>query len=223
MGHAREHFLRVSAQHLADTAQANNPLANASAYELMLAQLINHRRRLKDIQSIESKIELKKTLLPEYHAWLTGVLAGNHGTQDEVLMTCMAWHIDCCQWADALPLAEYALHHKLVLPEQFKRTLATMIVEEVADNALKVNTAVPLPVLIDIEIMTRVEDMPDQVRAKLYKAIGFAKRSANEAPSALDWLSRALALDERVGVKKDIERLDREIKAAAKEQPASTS
>lgn len=38
----------------------------------MLMQLAEHRRRLKQIQSIERKIEVKRQLLPEYAAYIQG-------------------------------------------------------------------------------------------------------------------------------------------------------
>ncbi|MFN7043249.1 MAG: terminase, partial [Acidovorax temperans] len=39
-----------------------------TAYELQLAQLHQHRLRLKDLHSVERKIEAKRVMLPEYDA-----------------------------------------------------------------------------------------------------------------------------------------------------------
>jgi len=63
--------------------------------------------------------------------------------------------------------------------------------------------------------LTESEDMPDEVRAKLHKAIGYALNETDK-PAALEHLIRALNLHEKVGVKKDIEVLEREIKNATK-------
>ncbi|HJW26422.1 MAG TPA: terminase endonuclease subunit [Rhodocyclaceae bacterium] len=217
---AKAHFLRVSAAALA-VAPAVSP--NASQYELMLAKLAEDRRRLKDVQSIERKAEVKRQLLPEYAPWIEGVLAGNSGVQDDVLMTIMVWRIDIGDIAGALPLAKYAIAHKLVLPDQYQRTTACLIAEETADMALK-GAITDIEALQQVLDLTADEDMPDEVRAKLYKAIGYALRDGamgNDAGSqeqltqARDHLQRALSLHDKVGVKKDIERLETAIKNSA--------
>ncbi|WP_375592103.1 phage terminase small subunit [Chitiniphilus eburneus] len=211
---ARAHFLRRSAQQqVPDSAEAQHH-ARLSAYEQQLAQLHDHRRRLKDAKALARKIELKRQFLPEYAAWIQGVLAGDHGAQDEVFITCLVWTMDVGDWTAALHMAEYALRHGLVLPDHYKRDLATLVAEEVADAALKPGgLGVPLDSLIEAELLTKDHDLHDQVRAKLRKAIGFAFRERGEAASALEYLKQALSLFEQVGVKKDIERLERELKS----------
>ncbi|WP_269059049.1 phage terminase small subunit, partial [Ralstonia solanacearum] len=47
--------------------------------------------QLKQVQSVERKAELKRKLLPEYAAWIRGVLDADTGAQDEVFMTVMVW------------------------------------------------------------------------------------------------------------------------------------
>lgn len=218
MSHARQHFLRVSAQHFAgkENAAATHH-ASLTAYEQMLAQLIDHRRQLHDIQSTERKIELKRQLLPAYTAWIFGVLQADTGAQDEVFVTCMIWQIDVGDWAQALLMAEYAIKHNLILPDRFERTLGTFIVEEIAECALKVGGNVALDCLVEVDRMTAEQDMPDQVRAKLYKAIGYSLRESSDKVHALEYLQRAATLHEKVGVKKDIERLERELRNEQKE------
>lgn len=214
VSHARNHFLRVSAKHLADQPDAGRSAPDLTAYEQMLAQLVDHRRRLKEIQSKERKIELKRQLLPVYQAWIDGVLAGDSGYQDEVFITAFVWSIDVGDWPQVLRMAPYAIRHKLILPDRFERTLATFIAEEIAEAALAPNAAIALDVLVEVNGMTADEDMPDQVRAKLFKAIGYGLRESSKPELALDYLTRALALFANIGVKKDIERLERQIKNA---------
>ena len=57
---ARRHFQRVTAAAASAAAEAGEPI-NASAYELMLARLYEDKRRLKEVQSIERKIEISKS------------------------------------------------------------------------------------------------------------------------------------------------------------------
>lgn len=212
---ARAHFQRtLAAARVAEDPGANR--ADATAYELMLAKLAEDRRRLHEIQSIERKIELKARLLPDYAAWVDGALAGGHGVQDDVLMTVMVWRIDVGDLAGALDIARHALAHRLAMPDQYKRSTACLIAEEFADQALR-REAIDADLtgwLCQAEQLVAGEDMPDEVRAKLQKAIGYGLAGTGAKAEALDYLKRALVLHEKVGVKKDIERLEREIKNA---------
>lgn len=213
MSHARAHFMRASAAAV-QAVGSGQTQTTGNAYELMLAKLAEDRRRLKGVQSIERKAEVKREILPEYQPWIEGVLKGDSGQQDDVFMTALIWTIDIGDIEAALPLAAYAIEHKLVLPDQYERTTACLIAEETAEIALK---GVPVePVLLKaVAGITEAEDMPDQVRAKLHKAIGYAQREAGELVAARDNLARALALHDKSGVKKDIERLDVLIKNSA--------
>ena len=68
----------------------------------MLAQLYEDKRKLKEIRSIETKIELKRKLLPNYEPYINGVLAGGKGAQDDVLMMVMLWRLDTKDFDGAL-------------------------------------------------------------------------------------------------------------------------
>lgn len=248
---AQRHRLRVLAAKAAGTSAAAAGVAGpapetgpaATAYEQQLAQLAEDRRTLKALQSRERKVELKRQLLPKYGAWVQGVLDGARATgravQDLVVATVMVWRIDTGDYAGALQLAEHVLRFGLALPEQYERDAATVVTEEISEAALAALSAggrFDLEVLTDVELLTADHDMPDEVRAKLHKAIGLElARSVTEQDAAndnvaggsrarqeaaLQSLRRALELNERAGVKKDIERLERELKKSAGD-PAS--
>jgi len=222
---ARRHFQRVSAAEASASAEVGEPI-NANAYELQLARLYEDKRRLKDVQSIERKIEIKRQILADYAPWIDGVLEAGRGGQDAVLMTVMVWRIDAGDYLGALQIAEYALRFGLVLPEQYKRDTATIVAEEISDAALlaiSTGAAFDLTVLQITEQLTRTHDMPDEVRAKVHKALGLSFAAVMKegtpidlaranAEEALEHLRRAFNLFDRVGVKKDIERLERFIK-----------
>lgn len=234
---ARRVFLAKVASH--SVAVAGHALGAPSAqlasteYELQRARLGVDLRRLSEIQSLEAKIELKRELLPEYYDWVSGVLEAatlsGKGVQDDVLVHVMIWRIDVGDYYGALPLVAYALRWNLELPQRFSRTLAAMVVEEIADEALKrlgSGHDFDLDILLQVEFLTEDEDMHDQIRAKLNKALGLqlarraeaiepgddgpagARRAGIEA--GVTRLKRALQLDQGSGVKKQIERLERE-------------
>lgn len=201
-----------------------------SAYELMLAQLAAHRRTLKDIQSVERKIEAKKGFLPDYDNWVDAVLATDSGAQDMVLTTVLIWSIDTGAYERAIELATYAVRHNLDLPDQYERSLGTALIDEFAQAALsnKLTGEAALQILSAVRDLTDPLDAPDQARAKLYKALGYAligKVNSNDVDldkvelprlqQAQPILERALSLFDGVGVKKDIERIDRQLKKRA--------
>lgn len=213
---AQCHFERVSAEKAAASAAPGETLAGASAYELMLAKLATDRRRLKSIASIQRKIEVKRAeLLPEYADYVAGALAGGRGAQDDVLTTVMIWRVDAGEFAGALDIARYALAHRMTLPDQYDRPLATAIAEEFAEAALAgFKQAEPVirvtaAQLVEVAQLTESADMHDQVRAKLHKALGYTAEHGGAALAALDHLRRALELDSRAGVKQDIARLEK--------------
>lgn len=216
---ARRHYLRtVAAQAAAAGANPDEmPAATANAYELMLRRLAEHRRQLKMIQSIDRKIEAKRSFLADYTDWVAGTIAADRGGQDDVLVTVLVWLIDTGDLAGAVPLAEYALRHGLTMPDHYQRGIACVVAEEFAEVALRQLQSGQAP---DVDALQRAKeitaehDMPDEARAKLYKALGYALRESNPH-SALGYLNTALKANEKVGVKKDIERLEREIKKAA--------
>ena len=205
--------------------------------------------KLKSFQSLESKLEAKAKMLPAYDAWADGVIAAATAAErkaellatDELFVRSAIWSIDTGDWDRALPRARVLLRHGMKLPAQFERTPACMVTEEFAETALKAMAVdeahVPDPKpLFDIAELVEDADMPDQVRAKLHKAIGmFIGRAADAAASdkarklpaggmksaieaALREFDRALALHEKVGVKKMIEQRKRQLKKLAEDQ-----
>jgi hypothetical protein len=210
----------VRAKNSAPDASILSP--GATAYELMLAKLDSDKRRLKQIQSVERKIAVKRETLPDYDAWVSGVLAGDKGGQDDVVATVMVWKIDTGDYVGALKIAEYVFRHTLALPDNYKRTAGCLVAEEIADAFLK-GSEPSLDILLRTRDIAANEDKPDEVAAKLEKAIGLAQEAVGDLEGALSSLQRALELHAKVGVKKDIERVARALKnrSAEDEVPAS--
>lgn len=186
---------------------------HAKGYDLMLLQLNEDRRRLKGIQSTVTKAQIKVEVLPKYAAWAEGVLSADGAQQDDVIMYVMLWRIDAGDYAGALTIGRHALKHGWVMPVG-KRNTATVLTEEMADAAKAAMLAgTPFDAELLLQTLEAVdgEDMPDQSRARLHKSIGWVQTESNPV-SALNHLKHALLLDERCGVKKDIEQLERKIR-----------
>lgn len=220
MSHARAHFQRASAAKASTLVSDESPV-NCSAYELMLVKLAEDRRQLKLVHSMERKAEVKRQVLPDYLPWVEGALQSDSGRPDDVVTTVMMWSIDAGCFSTALDIAEYVLRHDLPLPDQFTRTPATAVVDQFA-IAAKIARDGKQPfdvgILVYTNELTKGHDIPDAARAKLLKEIGLALAESDPA-GALEHLRRAQQLYDSVGVKKDIERIERAIKNNA--QPPS--
>lgn len=213
---AQAHLMRVEAARATATAAPGAVVdeSTSRAHRLMRAKLDTDRRRLKQVQSVERKIAIKREIIADYDAYVSGVLASGQGVQDDVLGYVLTWRIDVGDYAGALDVARYVLDHNLSLPDRFERTPATLVAEEPAVQALKAYDAgksFDVAVLETILALTASRDMPDQVRAKLHFAIG-RHRAESSPAEALDHLRRAVELHEKVGAKKDIEQLERRLR-----------
>ena len=210
----KRHFLEVSAA-IANAAETED-LSDFTEYEKMCRILARHRKDLKNIQSTERKATFKKQILPDYLPWSTGALSAGTGKQDNVLMTWCVWAIDCGEYHLALQIADYAVFHDLRLPEPFTRTLGTLLAEEFADQA-KAAQAANQPFEVDyleqVQRITAECDMPDESRARLLRELGLLLVEKNPE-QALQYLERALGLDQKVGVKGDIKKLRKKLSKA---------
>lgn len=206
----RERILAAQAHAAAVDQGTALPTAQGNAYELMLAKLATDKRALKEIKSREAKIELKRKLLPDYGPWILGVLQSAKPVQDDVFATVMVWNIDAGDIDGALVMAAFMLTHDIKLPEHYQRDLATVLVEEVADQAGHAGSTITADQLLQVGALTEGRDMPDEVRAKLHKAIGLALRETAPA-QALDHLQQALRLNARIGVTQEIKKLQKQL------------
>jgi hypothetical protein len=245
MSPAQRHFARSMAAVVATAAvttlggaTGQSGAGAASAYELQLSELGSRQLELKQIMAIDKKIARKRELIADFDPWVSGVLdaskAGAPAVQDDVLLTMMIWSLDIEDYDRALPLVHYVLTNHLALPERYTRTAPTLIAEESANAALQhlgQGEPINLAWLQLVEEMTADADMHDPVRAKLHKAIGVGLIAEAEAAAAradgpagghraaltgaLVMLKSALRRSNKVGVKKQIEFVERELAKSA--------
>lgn len=212
----------------------------ASEYRALLAVLHDDLRTLSSIQSVDARNPRKADMARKFNAWIDGVLeAGRRGeaAQDEILVTMMIWAIDYRDLDRALDLSDHAIRHGLALPERYTRTLACLVAEDIAEAALADPASVSRAQLMRAFAQTEKADMPDQARAKLHKALGRATASAaaafdpqaDNAPaggkpalleSARFHFQSAIKLNKKIGVVKDLEAVERELKQLAEEAAA---
>lgn len=225
---AQRHRARVLAEEHAAKAAAIDPHGpmQGSEHQLMLATLFAHKITLKNIKAVENKIAAKAKLLPDFDAYIDGVLQADAGAQDPVLVEVLVWQIDVGNWPRVLELADYALRHQLKMPDQYNRDLPAVVMEETAEAAIvgKLSGHDAMVTLAKVDQLCAGLDIHDQVRAKLHKAIGWAAMGKTTTTDvdpkqlelqpvqiALEHLTRAVTLFDKVGVKKDVERLERRL------------
>ncbi|MDH0894703.1 phage terminase small subunit [Pseudomonas sp. GD03875] len=227
----RRHFQRVTAAAEAAAATPEMTMEGANAYELHMAQLHQDMLRLKQIQSIQAKVQLKAELLPAYAPYVEGVLSAGKGAGDEVLTTVMAWRIDTGDLAGALDIAEYALPYGLPMPDRFTRGTPCVVAEEVAQaalTALKAGGDFDRAILLRTAELTATHDMPDEARAKLHLALGKVDLKAfnpehvdaagiERLVNAKAQLARAIELHDKCGAKKDMDTVEKLLKKHAGE------
>ena len=217
---AQRHFQRVMAERRGQADEESD--IQRTAHEQILHRLRMDLSRLSGVQSEETKAEMKKSMLPEYDGWIEGTLDGDSGRQDEVITRLMVWAIDCRDYALALRLGRYVVRHGLTLPDNFNRTAATFLTEEMSKPVLTLAAADAdddlssgVAVLDEVAEIVADSDMPDVVRAKLCKARALARRGATDITTkaeALALFREALTRNPNAGVKKEIATLAREVK-----------
>ena len=189
-------------------AQSND--ANPDAGGSIELKFWNDDQHLSNIQSISHKVELKKEFLPFYMPWIEGTIAEGVGGQDDMLVKLMVWCLDTHDFKTATDIAEYALLNDFVMPEPFTRDVATVFVEQLSDELLSIrkdtDTAIYADLIQRAIDSTTSQDMPDQVRAKLYRAFGDSLKDA-KPDEAITAYEIAIKLDDKVGCKKDLAQL----------------
>ncbi|MEJ6008687.1 phage terminase small subunit [Novosphingobium aquae] len=236
-----EHAARAGA---APPMPSEGPVA--SEYQSLLARLHEDLRRLHDIQSTDAKVALKRDLIKGYMPWIEGVLTSTiegAAPQDEIVVTCFIWSLDIREWTLGLDLFNHINTHGLQLPERFHRSPRGVLLSEMSDAALADPGSVPHDTLLAIRPgPDPVPDVKDETMARVQRAIGeswslqadsfdpstesaAAGGKAMLVDAALAALREAIRLDPKVGVKKQIEQLEREAKKLVPEdqqKPAVT-
>lgn len=199
---AQRHRARI----LQQQAQAADPYGTelkGDQYDLMRIKLSQDKAQLSKIQSHERRAEVKAKLLPEYFDWIKTAVETGTGAADRVLTTVMVWAFDAGAYALGLVIAKYVIGHRMAMDDEYKRSPAAIVIDELANAFLKGQWA-PLDVkpaeeggalqllplfpdaepalllrnaaalLIEADMLTAEQDAPDQARAKLHKAIAYA-------------------------------------------------
>lgn len=221
---ARRHRLQaLAAKEAAKADEFGGVRPDASVYQLQLTELKNDIHVLRSIQSQEKRAEAKKELIPKHMPYVLGIVqSGAKVEQDEVITTIMLWCFDCGLFNQGLSLAEYALEQNLKMPDSFSRNTATVVVEEIGNAARvahKADKSFDLDVLFKADQLTKKEDMPDEVRAKLYVALGRECFKREDVYLSSAYFKAALEKHENCGCKQEFQKVEKILKDLKKNSP----
>lgn len=238
MSLALEHKRRVLAQGSVAVAQvaaaaalpyspgeALSSPANARKHlKLMEAGLDEDLARLKAIQSLAGKQDLKRTeLLPKYQDYIHRYLESGLVMPNRVLVQVLVWLFDTTQFDDALELADIAIEQGQLMPERFKRRdIQTFVADAVCEWAYAEYQAGRSPEPYLSNLLPRVDgewELTEQIPSKYHKLIGMRAMEAEEWETALKHLERSTELYAKAG---NDTRIDKCRKGLAKQQPATT-
>lgn len=237
---ARMHFQKSQAEKSATHVAEHGSMRDLNVYEQQLLQLNTDKNRLKGVQSIQNKVELKRQLISAYKPYIEGILTAKPAVQDAIVSEILVWAIDIQDFEYALILADYVLKYGLKLPDRFDRTEACYITEEIAEaylKTLKTDAEIDITVLerlsalvTDPSLSSEVRDMPDEVKSKLYLALGKAEMRSIKAETqddlahavkSMKYLAEAVKLNDKCGGKTDLAKMEKLVTSLG-EQHAST-
>ncbi|WP_032882875.1 phage terminase small subunit [Acinetobacter sp. 1000160] len=198
------------------TVQIPAELLNQGNQPNIELRMFNHLNTLAGVKSIQEKIAKKAEWLPEYAGFIDGCLAVSPAPQNTTLVHLMIWACDVNDFELAVKIAEYVVLNDMVMPEGYSRSTAEFVTEQCAevfidDEDLAIANASIIQRIISLG---DGEPMVDEVRAKIYRALGDALNQAqpNEAVTAY---KNALRYNPKAGCKKTLEQLEKRLRQHA--------
>lgn len=206
--------------HAETIVQAAEALAGVPNVEL---RMFNHLNILKDMKSIQERIAKKAVWLPEYLGYIDGCLAVSPAPQNTTLVHLMIWACDVNDFELAVRIAEYVVLNDMVMPEGYTRTTAEFVTEQCAEVFIDdMDLAIANASLIErIISLGEGEQIVDEVRAKIYRALGDALNQA-QPMEAVTAYKNALRYNPKAGCKKDLDQLEKRLRLTANESPDAT-
>lgn len=207
---------------LAQQAVVEDTTVNASAYELLLEMLGQHKRALKVHKSMSSKNELKAQLMTEWHDYIDELTNNGNGQPNAIAGQLLVWAIDVGDYERGIALGRYMLANNINMPEQFERDSEDVLAEEMATAWIgKDEPSITLDDLLATEKLVADCELYDEVKAKLYRAIGEAYAKADNTTQAVSYLEQAIGYNPQVGCKPLLNKLKKE-QDTSKALPART-
>ncbi len=173
---ARRHFAAACAAKQGDDID----LSKMTPYNMLFIKMKQDQAILGGIQSVQAKATVKAEMLPKYQDWMLGCLKAQAvSKQDAIYPTILIWTIDAGQLNNATALGLLAIKLNVVLADEYKRDLKTVVIEQITEMMtagadISAKNLELLTGLMDAknDNGTFQVDMHDRIRAKFFRAGG---------------------------------------------------
>ncbi len=189
-------------------------------FRLIKIKLAEDVRRLSAIRSRQRANDVKRELLPSYQDYCQLAINRHDPRHDPVLNRLCVWHFDLGEFQSGLVLAEAALaafmtkpggYRHTLAPDGFKRSLAEVLTEILADTVLKsTEPSAYEGYVLKLAELVRSHDMTDPVTAKLHRARALVLMDSNPKTALFHW-KEAYALRPLSAIAKRIKRLEQQL------------
>lgn len=208
---------------IAQQAVTEETPEQATAYELLLAMLGQHKRALKEHKSVPIRNQLKAELMTEWHEYIDELTTKGNGSPNAIAGQLMVWCIDIADYERAISLGRYMLAHNIGMPEHFERDTEDAFAEEMATAWIGTEEpTITLDELLEVEELVEDFELFDPVSAKLHRAIGEAYAQQGETNKAVNYLEIAIKYNPQVGCKPLLTKLKKEQDSVARTEPENT-
>lgn len=175
----------------------------------LLADLQNDLTVLKSFDGRPHKLAYKRERFPHYMPWVNGLIEGDCGGRDKVLQYMFVWAIDIGEIDQFLKIAAYMEKHQIDPP--FETKLPTFI----SDNARENLNHLTLDEAILLADFIADKDVQENSYAQFLRGLGekiLESEALDErgAHLVMKYWRKALMLDPNVGIKKRLEKLEKE-------------
>jgi len=167
---------------------------------------------MRDYEDIDDRKPLKAEASVRIEAFVNGYVEGKAKYQNIVAVWYMVWLFDLADIAKAVPLALHLAKQKIQkMPSRFNSEIETFICDQVYSWAavqLKAKRSAG-PYLDDVIKTLESEKwtLPDVVKGKMYAMRGKHFEVTGDDKAALTDYEKAMSINSRAGVKKNIEKL----------------
>ncbi|MGI1677564.1 MAG: hypothetical protein K6L75_02450 [Cellvibrionaceae bacterium] len=193
-------------------------------YETVLAALNLDRDRLKEIDSVPEKIELKKNeLVPKYLQYLEKYRDEERLHPNAVLVWVLIWLLDIKDVERALEWATFAIKQHQHAPENFKRSLTELFAESMCDWAetefTEGRSFSPYFEMVAVNLKEKVwlTEQPI-IPGKIFKLMGQHFEKLSDDKAALDWYTLAQYANDKAGCKGKIKSLTEKLEKDKEKQ-----
>lgn len=185
---------------------------------------------MKLMPSLQHRAYAKRERFAKYWHYVSGIVARDEAINDNLTRWMLVWAADAKLFDEFLAIATYMLRFNIQLPSDFKKTpLTSFFVDAGYDMLLAENEMLkPISATDGEKLNALIETIDDprlqphdQAYAKFLKELGSRVEELGTLIAlkrAVTYYEKALMLNEKVGVKQDIARVNKEIEKLEKER-----